>query len=79
MHLTNQKWVTSFKGHELVEIEQDVENTSWKFTSFQVTQSYIAIILPSKIFQFEIGKYQLNYHKRHVNKISSGYAIWLNS
>lgn len=48
MYLANQKWVTSFEGHELIEIEKDVENTSWKFTAFQVTQSYNALILPNK-------------------------------
>jgi len=56
MHLTNQKWVTSFKGHELIQIEQDIENTSWEFTTFQVTQSYIALILQRKEFEFKIKK-----------------------
>lgn len=28
MHLTNQKWVVSLEGHELIEIEQDIKNTS---------------------------------------------------
>jgi len=52
MHLTDQKWVTSFKGHELVEIEQDVENTSRKFTTFQITQSYKTILLQSENFNW---------------------------
>ena len=56
MHLTNQKWVTSFKGHELIQIEQDIENTSWEFTTFQVTQSYIALILQREEFEFKIKK-----------------------
>ena len=27
-YLTNEKWITSFKGHELVKVEKDIENTS---------------------------------------------------
>jgi len=54
MHLTNQKWVTSFEGHKLIQIEQDIENTSWEFTAFQVSQSYIALILQNQEFEFKI-------------------------
>lgn len=54
MHLTDQKWVTSFKGHELIQIEQDIENTSWEFTTFQVSQSYIALILQNQEYEFKI-------------------------
>lgn len=36
-HLSNQKWITSFKGHKLVEIKEDIENTAREFSTFQIT------------------------------------------
>jgi len=70
MHLTDQKWVTSFKGHELVEIEQDVENTSRKFTTFQITQSYKTILLQSENFNWlkviQNNKSALTWHQPKI-------------
>lgn len=44
-HLPNQKRITSFKGHKLVKIKEDIENTAWEFSPFQITQRKVALIL----------------------------------
>ena len=67
MHLTNQKWVTRFKGHELIQIEQDIENTSWEFTAFQVSQSYIALLLQNQAFEFKIKGKKISQIKHKIN------------
>jgi len=82
MHLTDQKWVTSFKGYELIEIEQDVENTSWKFTTFQITQSYKTLILQSQKFQLikthQNNKSALTWHdtNQKIEDKKRGQYVW---
>lgn len=71
MYLTNEKWITSFKGHELVKVEKNIENASWKLTAFKVMKCYIALILQKQTpIQPPKNHIQLVYQEKNTWKIA---------
>lgn len=45
-HLAENKWITCFIDHELVQIEENIKNMPWKFTWLQIFQCKEWLILP---------------------------------